>query len=305
MLRASPHDEVGMATMMRWTLRASAMLLLLCAAPAARAATPEQLAAKQLAAAEKAARTTLRAALAAAQADVLAAIAGVEATLAGAATPTAPGDALFAALVDFQIAVFEAQNVASNAQAQAARAALASLGVPLAGIYPDAFYPGDGTPTARFERAVAADVAKGHAKVGKRVAKLAARFAARGFSLRFRLVPPLATTAQNWSEDQTDFFTTLPPTVDLVLTFGELAVPNDAQLRAAGSGSVVEIVGTGPVHLSAFANPGSFTSVEVDVATPVGNRWSHAVADPIAEGTWILTASQGVTPSAAISLGVP
>jgi hypothetical protein len=286
--------------MRRWSL----VLALLAAAPAS-AATPEALAAKQLAAAENAARTTFRAALSAAQIQLNAALANVETALSGAATPTAPGEALFTALVAFQVDVFEAENLASNAQADAAKTALASLATDLNGIYPAAFYPGDGSATAGFEKAIEKDAAKAYAKVGKRLAKVAARFSAEGFALRFRLRPPTATDSRSWSEDVVDFLTGLPPTLDLALAWSDLAVQGDGQLRGAGTGTRIDLVGTGPVQIAAFAHPGADVFVD-ETAEPAGNRWSSDFGgQSFAEGVYLLVANQTGIPGDDVSIGVP
>jgi hypothetical protein len=288
--------------MTRWLL----VLALLGGAPAS-AATPEALAAKQLKAAEKAARQTFLATLAAAQTELGSAIGDVELSLATAVSPVDPGNALFDALATFQVAVFGARNLASSAQAEAARAALATLGPDLAGVYPDSFYPGTGSATAAFEKAVEKDVAKTYAKVEKRAAKAADRFADAGFALRVRLLPPDATTARFWSEEVVDFLTVLPPTIDLAVSFSDLAILGDGQMRAAGSGTVLAggPIETGPLLVSALANPSSPVSVDAQVADDDGNRWSTDFAGaPLVEGVWLVTVSESVVPGDALSIGV-
>jgi hypothetical protein len=288
--------------MTRWIL----LIALLAGAPAS-AATPEALAARQLKAAEKAARQTFLAGLAAAQIQLSAAIANVELALATAVSPVDPGNALFDALATFQVAVFEARNLASAAQAEAARTALTPLGPGLAGVYPESFYPGTGSATAAFEKAVEKDVAKAYAKMERRVAKAAGRFAGAGFSLAFRLLPPETTAARLWSEDVVDFLTVLPPTVDLVVSFSDLAILGDGRMRAAGSGTVLAggPIETGPLLVSALANPSSPVSVDAQVAEDDGNRWSTDFAGaPLVEGVWLVTVSESVVPGDALSIGV-
>ena len=215
---------------------ALAIVVAIGVASPAPAATPEVAAAQQLSAAEQAARTTFRAALTAAQLQVNAALGDVELAVTGAASPLEAGDELFAALEAFQRAVFVAENLASNARAEAAKAALATLGANLGGIYPEAFYPGLGTPRERFEAAIAKDTAKAYAKLAKRLGKVIARFAAQGFALNVRLRTPTYTASRTWSETTVDFVLALPPTVDLVVVWSDLATLGDGQLRASGSG---------------------------------------------------------------------
>jgi hypothetical protein len=289
------------------TMTRSILVLVLLAGAPASGATPEALAAKQLKAAEKGARQTLLASLASAQAELGSALGDVESSLATAVSPVDPGNALFDALATFQGAVFAARNLASSSQAQAARAALATLGSGLAGVYPDSFYPGDGSATAGFEKAVEKDLAKAYAKVGKRVAKTAGRFADQGFALRYRVLPPEATTARFWSEETVDFLTVLPPTIDLVVSFSDLAVAGDGRMRAAGSGTVLAggPIETGPLLVSAFANPGTLATVDAQVAEDDGNRWSTDFAGaPFVEGAWLVTVAESVVPGDAVSIGV-
>ena len=151
-----------------WALALGAALL----GGPATAAEPGAAAAKQLAAADRAVRTTYKAALSAAQIQLTAAIANVELALLSAATPATPGDLLFAGLASFQASVSAAGGAASLAHAEAARDALATLGTGFHGRYPAAFYPGDGTPTARLEATLAKDAERAYAKVRKQLAKL-------------------------------------------------------------------------------------------------------------------------------------
>jgi hypothetical protein len=279
-----------------------ALALLLVAAPAA-GATPEQLAAKQLAAGEKAARATFRAALAAAQIQIRAAIANVERSLPTAATPAAPGDAIFTALVSFQDTIFAARSEAAAAQAEAAQEALASLGVELHGIYPEAFYPGDGTARASFAAALAKDADRAYAKTRKRLAALAERFEAAGFALTFHLRPPLAVDSRLWNETIVNSNPSLPPTIDLALSFGDLVALGDAQIRLAGTGSDFppEI---GAVAVVALGQPDSAVVVN-DSALPEDGRWRSSFSEqPFREAVYILGAMQATVPGDDVSLGV-
>lgn len=277
----------------------------IAAATPAYAATPEAAAQQQLAAAEKAARTTFRAALAAAQIQLFAAVANVELALPAAASPLEPGDDLFEGLAAFQRATFVAENLASQAQAEGAKAALEALGAD-GGIYPAAFYPGLGTPTERFETAIAKDAAKAYAKVGRRLVTLIARFEAEGFALNVRLRPPTFTDSRIWSEALVDFVTAFPPTVDLVLAWSDLAVLGDGQLRAAGTGTQLTggPIETGPILLSAIAQPGTAVSIDKQV-TPVESRWTTDLdGDALLEGVYLLIASQQSVLGADVSIGV-
>ena len=272
------------------------------AAPAA-AASPEAVAVKQLAAGEKAARATFRAALAAAQIQLQAAIANVERSLPAAATPAAPGDTLFTALVSFQTTVFAARSEAAAAQAEAAQEALASLDAELHGVYPEAFYPGDGTPRASFAAGLAKDADKAYAKMRKRVAALAQRFEAVGFTLTFLVRPPLAVDSRLWNETVTNSVPFLPPTIDLALSFGTLATSEDARIRLAGTGSDFppEI---GAIVVGALAQPDSPVLVD-DTALPVNGRWTSSFSDlPFREAVYILSAQQTTVPGDDVTLGV-
>jgi hypothetical protein len=289
----------------RWVTIVLASLAVAIAAAPAPAATPEAAATQQLAAAEKAARTGFKAALAAAQGQLATALANVELELVSAPSPTGPGDSLFDALTAFQTSVFVAKNLASNAQADAAKSALATLAPGLSGIYPDAFYPGDGTPTARFEAAIAKDAAKVYAKVSKRLAKLVAKFAAQGFALNVRLRPPVATEARSWSETLVDFITVLPPTIDLALAWSDLATLGDGQIRIAGSGThLTGAVDNGPVLLGAFSHPGADVFVDGQ-AEPTGNRWlSSFGGETFVEGVYLLVAGQQLVSGQQVSIGL-
>jgi hypothetical protein len=279
------------------------------AAPApAPAATPEENAAvQQLAAAEKAARTAYRAALAAAQLQLFAALTNVESALPAAASPLEPGNDLFDALEAFQEAVFVASNLATNAQAEGAKAALATLGSGLAGIYPDAFYPGLGRPTERFEAAIAKDAAKTYAKVGKRLTKVVARFGAAGFALTLRIQRPVFTDSRTWSETIVDFVLAFPPTVDLAVAWSDLAVPGDGQLRAAGSGFQIPPpapIETGPVQITLLAHSGPDFFLD-KTATPEGGRWRTDLdAAALPEGVYLVAVGQDVVAGNDVTIGV-
>ena len=288
-------------------MKRCALLLVLAAIAAApaSAAGPETAAAKQLAAGEKAARATFRASLAAAQIQLSAAIANVERSVATAATPADPGEALFAALASFQATVMAAENAAAAAQAEAAQEALAALGTGFHGVYPAAFYPGDGSPRARFEASLAKDAARAYAKMRKRLTGLAARFEAAGFALTFRLRPPVAVDALLWNETAVNSNPVLAPTIDLALSFSDLAAQDDAQIRLAGTGSAVAFpVDLGPIVVVALAQPDSAVLVN-DSAIPEDGRWSSSFAEqPFREAVYILGAMQTAVPGDDVALGV-
>jgi hypothetical protein len=289
----------------RWSLRGALALGVAILAAPATAATPEAAAAKQLAAADRAVRAAYRAALTAAQIPLSAAIANVELALLSVPTPDAPGDLLFAALASYQATVFAAGNAAASAHADAARAALATLGTGFLGRYPAAFYPGDGTPTARLETALAKDAERAYAKVRKRLAKLAARFAAEGFALDFVIRPPLTLDSHLWSESVVNVNPVLPPTIDLAVAFSVQDVADDAQIRMGGTGSVVTApVDLGPILVFALAQPDSPVLVD-DGATPEDDRWSTSFGgQPFREGVYILSATQTTVPGDDVTLGV-
>jgi hypothetical protein len=289
----------------RWALRGSLALGVAILAAPATAATPEAAAAKQLAAADRAVRATYRAALTAAQIPLSAAIANVELALLSVPTPDAPGDLLFAALASFQATVFAAGNAAAFAHADAAKGALAALGTGFLGHYPAAFYPGDGTPTARLETALAKDAERAYAKVRKRLAKLATRFASEGFALDFVIRPPRTLDSHLWSESVVNVNPVLPPTIDLAVAFSVQDVADDAQIRMGGTGSVVTApVDLGPILVFALAQPDSPVLVD-DGATPEDDRWSTSFGgQAFREGVYILSAVQTTVPGDDVTLGV-
>jgi hypothetical protein len=285
-----------------------ALAAAIAAPPPARAATPEETAAvQQLAAAEKAARTAYRASLAAAQIQLFAAIANVESALPAAAGPLEPGNDLFDALATFQGSVVVASSLASNAQAEAAKAALATLGPELGGIYPDAFYPGMGTPTERFEAAIAKDAAKTYGKVGKRLARVVARFRAEGFALNLRLQRPVFTDSRIWSETLVDFILAFPPTVDLAVTWSDLALAGDGQLRAAGSGFQIlppAPIETGPVQITLVAHAGPDFFLD-KTAAPEAGRWQTDLdGAALPEGVYLVAVGQDVVAGNDTTIGV-
>jgi hypothetical protein len=281
------------------------LALAIAAAPAPGfAVTPEAAAAKRLAASDRDVRATFRASLAAAQSELSAAIANVELSLATAATPLAPAETLFDALVAFQTTTFAAGNAAATAHAEGARDALATLGTELHGVYPDAFYPGDGTATTRFETSLATDASKVYAKVRKRLTRVVARFAAKGFALNFRVRPPRTTAAVLWNEVVTNSFPELPPTIDVAVSFSDLAVAGDGQIRVAGTGTVIALPDNGPIGVGALGQPDS-AILETRNVVPEAGRW-RTDFDLFAfrEAVYLLATFQQTIEGEEITLGV-
>jgi hypothetical protein len=284
---------------LRWVF----VLASLAATPAS-AATPEQLAAKELAAADRQVRATFRAALAAAQIQLSAAIANVELSLATSSTPLLPAETLFDALVAFQTTIFAAGNAAGTAHAEGARDALATLGTMLHGVYPEAFYPGDGTATARFETALATDTNKAYTKLRKQLGRVAARFASKGFALGFRVRPPRTTAAVLWSEAVTNSFPELPPTIDVAISFSDLAVAGDGQIRVAGTGTVIPVPDNGPIGVGALGQPDS-AILQTRSVVPEGGRWrTNFDLFAFGEAVYLLSTFQQTIEGEEITLGV-
>jgi hypothetical protein len=278
---------------------AAALGASLGAAPAL-AAGPAGQATQQLLAAQAAARTALHADLAAALAGATSAIASLETALAGTGDADAAGDALFTALQAFQVAVDAAMVKAADAPANAAKDALAALGGPLAGIYPTAFYPGDRTPTAAFEKAYTKELSKAYTKLQKRLGKTAAKFEAAGFGLTFRVAPPRPFPNRLWSENLVDFQTTIPAQIDVALAWSDVALAGDGRLRIAGGASTNEPVGLGDVTIFATSDG---VNAQLDVA-PEDGRFATDLAQTFPEGVWLVIVSQSSLTGTDVSIGI-
>jgi hypothetical protein len=278
--------------------------LLYSAAPApARAIEPDAAAVQQLVEGQEAARRALRAALAAASADAIAQIQTIEATLAASADGTAAANALFDALEALQVEIDAALLAAGNAQGDAAKGALATLGTGLGGIYPRGFYAGDATPSALFEEAYTKEVARAYAKLHKRLKKTAARFQEAGFGLTFRLSPPRSFPFRVWSEEFVDSVLIGVAKLDVVLAWSDLSVLGDGRLRAAGSAGEAEQVGLGEVTITAVLGGGTPT---LDVtADPADGRFSSDFGGQVfPEGSWLLIVTQQSLVGPDVSIGI-
>ena len=97
----------------------------------------------------------------------------------------------------------------------------------------------------------------------------------------------------------------LAPTIDLALSFSDLAAQDDAQIRLAGTGSAVAFpVDLGPIVVVALAQPDSAVLVN-DSAIPEDGRWSSSFAEqPFREAVYILGAMQTTVPGDDVALGV-
>jgi hypothetical protein len=250
-------------------------------APAAQAApSAETTATRTFLARQKAARKVFQSALKGAGAEAALAVGAAEQALAATGNAPAGGEAVFAALRDFQGTVQNAMDAATAEQADAAADALATLPVPVIGIYPEAFYPTEGgAPTVFVDEG---DLAKAYAKLRKRVARVAPRFAAEGFAFAFRVRPPKRFDALLWDEGGTEGIDgAFQPTVDLLVAWSDLAVTADVQLRAGGSSS------QSPIDLNT-ANRDEMGPNPSDSDVPVvGDRFAADFGETaLFEGLW-------------------
>lgn len=279
----------------------AAFCVLLAGAPARAQSDPGAAARKQFLAAQKAALPIFRTALRGAALEASSAIGSVELAFAGNLDATAAGDALFAALVVFQVDVAAALVAAADAQSESARDALATLGTGLGGIYPQAFYTGDLSPAASFEDGVEKEIAKTYTKLRKRVDRLGSRFQDAGFGLTFRIRPPHPFKALTWDETAVDSFRFFPATLDLALGWSDLGATGDAQLRIGGSAGVVEVIGLEDVTIFATNKAAEQTVT----ATPVDDRFATNFGGAsLPEGNWIAGVTQSSLLGDEISIGV-
>ena len=205
----------------------------------------------------------------------------------GTATGTETADGLFDRLVVLQTTVSTSVRNAADGQARAAKDLLAELGGTPEGDYPAAFYPGDGTPTAAFEDAVDAVLAKTYAKLRKRVAATVKRVEAAGTHVNVRIEAP-RRPVRVWDSTKFDNFVITAPTIDVVVAFSGAAAAGDGRMRLAGAASLLAGFADDVTAGAVF-----FGNSAEKKATPAGGRWATDLGDtPLVEGVWLVSVSQ-------------
>ncbi len=287
-----------------WVLVGAALLAwgapALRAGQAAGATDSAQVAVKALLAAQDQALSAFKKATDTEADAVRTLIKGTEQGLAfGADGPAAVGD-LFDELSAFQALMQTHIEDACKAQADAAKEALAALAPATEGQYPAAFYPGDGTPTDKFERGIDEYAAKTYSKLHERLEKTVKKFEAKGVHVALRLDPPRRHRFE-WNSQTTDFYVIPAASIDLVVASSVEGIAGDGKLRVAGAAGV--------------ANP-FFTSVSIDAVqlapntkqqtvVPANNRY---IADfqgaSFDEGTWLIGVSYPGTVPADETIGI-
>lgn len=255
---------------------------------------------KQLKTTQAQVLATFRTSLATDTRAFTAAVVAIEKTVASDAPAAA--QSLFDALVTLQTAVTSHVKTAADGQATAARDILASLMPTTEGVYPPALYPGDGTPTAAFEDAVDAVLAKTYVKLRKRLAKTMQRIERAGTHVDLRIKAP-RRPVRVWNSHIIDFLVLPEPTIDVVLAFSTAAQRGDGKLRVAGEASQVSSPAI-PIDDDVSATA-VFNGQSADQkVTPVAGRWSLDFGDAsFAEGVWLVLAAQNLI-SADTSIGV-
>jgi hypothetical protein len=258
-------------------------------------AAADKAATNRLLAAQSAALATFRAATVSAAKTLNADLVATEKALAGSKDGAAAAQALFDALVKTQVAETTALKTAAQAQADAAKDALATLAPATEGVYPAAFYPGQGTPTAAFEDAVDAFAAKTYVGLRKRAARTMQRIEHAGTHVALRLTPP-RRPRRVWNSSFTDSLLVPHPTIDVVIAFSGADASGDGKMRAAGEAGFLP---PGPVPFdndvtvdAAFTGRGLTQEQKV---TPADGRWSVDFGDAdFVEGVWLVIASQNL-----------
>jgi hypothetical protein len=266
----------------------------LAAPPTHAAPTPEAIATKTFAARQKAARNAFRSALKAAETQAGIALRAVETGIASNGNLFAAGNATFAALRTFQTAVQNARDGAIAEQGNAAKDALASIGMPLAGHFPDSFYLDDGKPAALFQESLASDLAKSYVRIRKRVGRVRSRFEAADFGFSFRIRAPRPLEQRAWKEGLTLGAAGFQPTIDLLVAWSSVATDGDGQLRAAGSAR------TTPIDIG--ADNGTDLALEQDVVVFEERFSTDFSGDGFVEGGWLVTTSSAEPSELAIGI---
>jgi hypothetical protein len=270
-----------------WEVTLSALRLLallalaaLVRSPALAAPTPEQLATKSFLTRQKAALKTFRSALKLAENQAALELRTIETTLAANDNVFVAGNETITTLNEFQSAVQDATQEATGEQGEAAKDALASIGAPLDGHYPEAFYLSDNEPAALFLEALNADRAKLYVRMRKRVARLRGRFEDADFLFSFRLRPPRPIDQVSWNEGFTFGNASWQSTTDVVVAWSSIATDGDGQLRAAGSAY------EGPIDVSVDNGLDALPPAE---AVVVDGRWlTFFNEESFTEGLWIV-----------------
>ncbi len=289
----------------RRTLRIVASIVVAIAAvgvsaSVARAdATPEKLALKALRNEQDAAVTKFKKAVAASVSTFRDAVSDVEDQLASDGDAAAAASLVFDAIVQLQTDVTGHLADAADEQANAAVAALAGLHPGVEGVYPSAFYPGDRTEICSFEDAIEDVLAKAYHKVHKRLAKSVERFADAGANLTFRVSPPRWPT-RSWLSTAADSFPVHQPTIDAVLTWSDAAATGDGKMMVSGEADYWPGVADEVLVVATFFGQQPFASV-----TPVSGRYTSDLDDALlAEGVWLVGATQNNSLPADVSIGV-
>ena len=279
------------------------VLLLAAAAPwtaAARAdESLEKAAKKALTTAQSGLLRTFRAGVTAASATLSADVAKIDSDLRAHDPPADAPPALFDALVRLQVAMTAALKAAVDGQAGAAKDLVAAHPPAVEGQYLTALYPGDGTPTAKFESALDALVAKTYAATRKRVAKLMPFLEGAGQHVNFRVAPPLRRV-RIWDSSRTDFFVSVPPTIDVVVASSSRDATGDGTIRVGGAAVEFDLFDD-DLTLTAFFN---LNSTDRKVTSANGRFTSDFDGAQFAEGIYIVGILQGQTAGGEATIGV-
>ncbi len=279
--------------------------LLVCADRSALGdAAADAAAQKQLVATQTTVFATFRTSTSAAAKTFDADAAALEKLLAVSGDGAAAAQALFDALVKLQTSETSALTTAADGQAAAAKALLAGLAPATEGVYPAAFYPGQGTPTGTFEDAVDSLLAKSYAKLEKRAGAAMKRIERAGTHVALRLAAP-RRPVRVWSSKGTDSFIAPHPTIDVLLAFRVASQATAGKMRAAGQAGFVP---PGPLPFDGDVDCGAFFTAtgasQEQKVTPADGRWKVDFADAdFVPGVWLVGASQNLVPADA-SIGV-
>jgi len=190
--------------------------------------------------------------------------------------------------------------------ADEAAASLTELadGEPLDGLFPAAFYAGEGSVLDAFGDRAARRVERTYAVARRRIARSAARLErATGVALGFRLAPPLPAVER--VGDDTGTSGLAPPlTLDTVFAVSDLAKTGDGMICVGGSASSA----FGTVTVELLSSTGALVESAPDLLSDGLDRWSHCLTnhgEGLPEGNYLLRVVQGDGGSfAAGSIGV-
>jgi hypothetical protein len=122
-----------------------------------------------------------------------------------------------------------------GAVAEAALLNLAGPGGELDGVYPQGFRNGDGGTFDDTEDALAKDLAKTYAGLGKKLAKLPLLAAKRGAGFTVRVLPPQAPTEVMANGDHLGWNAELPLTIDIAIGTSDPLIEHDGALWLGGT----------------------------------------------------------------------